>query len=114
VIANNYSHIDHSHNEFKAIIAGDFDSLDKFLAKQKVSQGDHEKLKGVLEEAESGQDSEESQEKLESWVGDVATEMVEGIGGVAKDSAKKALTETLTEALKTYGPTLAQWGVTFG
>jgi hypothetical protein len=110
IVSPFYVHIDQSSNVFQQIQVSNWPQLEDFLLKQNISPERRDEAKKILDEINSGDESDETQQQLKEWVGNAAEEMAGGVGEVLKETTRKVASDTLLMGLKKYAPKIAKWG----
>lgn len=109
MMAENIYQTDLSNHSYQQINVEDWESLESYLEKQNVSPQDLATLKPILEKIEQGDESEEVKVSLRDWVDDSAETIAAGVGEMAKDVTKQAVTEVIVEGIKKYVPDVVRF-----
>jgi hypothetical protein len=103
--------IDQSSNVFQKIEVNDWPKLDEFLEKQNIDPTKRNAVKEILEKANEGDVSPETQGQLAEWIEDAASDMTGGVADVLKGATKKAAIDVLVDGIKRYAPAVGQWAL---
>lgn len=101
--------VDNSNHTIQQIKVGDWGSLDSYLERQRVPPEQRIKLQGLLQPNLDDPEADESGRDIQEWIEQVSDQLSDGAAEVLKDSTKKAMTDILTGAIKSYAPTVGRW-----